>query len=49
MSGELIDYMGNKAYYYEESGVHMENTRYTLSLEAEFKRLLMGIKADHMM
>lgn len=48
MEGEIIDYMGNKYIYNEQSGVHMENTEYTLSLEAQFKRLLFGIKGGHM-
>lgn len=47
MEGEIIDYMGNKWIYNEQSGVHMENTDYTLSLDEEFKRLLNGIKGDH--
>lgn len=47
MSGYLIDYMGNKAPYYEYSGVHMENTDYTLGFEASFKKLLLGIKEGH--
>ena len=44
MSGEVIDYLGNKYNYEEQSGVHLENTEYTLSLESEFKTLLLGIK-----
>lgn len=49
MEGEIIDYMGNKYIYNEQSGVHMENTDYTLSLEAQFKKLLYGIKGGHIM
>ena len=48
MEGELIDYMGNKYVYNEQSGVHMENTEYTLGLDNEFKRMLMGIKGGHL-
>lgn len=48
MEGEIIDYMGNKYIYNEQSGVHMENTEYTLGLDIEFKRLLMGIKGGHL-
>lgn len=48
MSGWLIDYMGNESPYYELSGVHMENTDYTLGLEANFKKLLLGIKEGHL-
>lgn len=47
MEGEIIDYMGNKYIYNEQSGVHMENTDYTLGLEATFKKLLLGIKEGH--
>lgn len=48
MSGELIDYMGNKCAYNEISGVHMENTDYTLGLEEAFKNLLFNIKEECM-
>ena len=48
MEGELVDYMGNKYVYNEQSGVHMENTEYTLSLDNEFKSLIMGIKGGHL-
>ncbi len=47
MEGEIIDYMGNKYVYNEQSGVHMENTEYTLSLDNEFRNLIMGIKGGH--
>lgn len=49
MEGEVIDYMGKKYIYNEQSGVHMENTDYTLSLEAQFKKLLYGIKGGHLL
>lgn len=42
MDGELIDYMGNKCEYHEFSGVHLDNTEYTLSLEKDFIKLLLG-------
>lgn len=48
MEGEIIDYMGNKWIYNEQSGVHMENTDYTLSLDNEFKNLILGIKGGHL-
>lgn len=48
MEGDIIDYMGNKWIYNEQSGVHMENTDYTLSLDSEFKNLLLGIKGGHL-
>lgn len=48
MEGDIIDYMGNKYVYNEQSGVHMENTEYTLGLESEFKRLLLGIRGGHL-
>lgn len=47
MYGFIIDYMGVKWCYHELSGVHMENTEYTLSLEAEFRNMIMGVKAGH--
>ncbi len=47
INGDIIDYMGNKYYYKELSGVHMENTDYTMSITGEFKKLLMGIKGGH--
>lgn len=48
MEGEIVDYMGNKYIYNEQSGIHMENTDYTLGIEEEFKRLMMGIKGGHL-
>lgn len=45
--GEIIDYLGNKYYYYEESSMHMENTDYTMSLAVDFRNLLLGIKESH--
>ena len=48
MSGEITDYTGNKYYYHELSGVHMENTEYRLGLDFEFKNLLQGIKGGHL-
>lgn len=48
MEGELIDYMGTKWIYNEQSGVHLENTDYTLSLDNEFKNLILGIKGGHL-
>lgn len=46
--GEIIDYIGNKWKYREESAVHLENTEYSLSLDFMFKQLLNGIKDDTM-
>lgn len=48
MTGELTDYMGNKAPYHEESGIYMENTEYTLSLEYEYKKIISGITFAHL-
>lgn len=48
MEGYVIDYKGDKYIYNEQSGVHMENTDYTLSLDNEFKNLIMGIKGGHL-
>lgn len=47
MEGDIIDYMGKKYHYKEASGVHLENTDYELSFESEFKKLLCGIKGEH--
>lgn len=47
MEGEIVDYLGNKYIYNEQSGVHMENTEYTLSLDNEFKKLLLGIRGNY--
>lgn len=47
MCGEVIDYMGNTCTYREFSGVHMDNTEYTLSLEKDFVKLLQGINGGH--
>lgn len=44
ISGEVTDYMGNTANYSELSCVHMENTDYTLTLEAAFIKRLQGIQ-----
>ena len=47
MEGDIIDYMGYKFYYNEESGVHMENTEYTMSIDAEFMKLILGERGSH--
>lgn len=44
---EVIDYLGGKGYAYEQSAIHMENTEYTLGLDAGFKKLFLGIKECH--
>ena len=46
MEGYVIDYLGKKGYYKELSGMHLENTEYTLSLEKEYLKLLQGIKGS---
>lgn len=48
MEGEVIDYMGNGGIYNEQSGVHMDNTDYTLSLDSEFRKMVEGIKGRHL-
>lgn len=48
MQGTVVDYLGNSYEYYEGSGIHLENTEYTMSLEADFKQLLLGIKGGHL-
>ena len=47
MGGDIIDYIGNKHFYSEQSGVHLENTDYTLSLDKDFKNLILGIRSSH--
>lgn len=47
MEGEIIDYLGEKYVYNEQSGVHIDNTEYTLSLDAEFRNRILGIKGGH--
>lgn len=47
MEGEIIDYLGEKYVYNEQSGVHMDNTEYTLSLDAEFRNRILGIMGGH--
>ena len=49
MFGLVEDYNGVTCEYMERGGVHMENTDYTLSLEEEFKKLILGIKESHML
>lgn len=44
ISGELIDYMGNSAHYYEKSFIHLENTDYVLSLTAMYIDYYKGIQ-----
>lgn len=44
MSGEIIDYLGNKSKYKELSGIHLENTEYTLSLDSDFIKLVLGYR-----
>lgn len=48
-SGDIIDYMGNKWIYCEQSSIHMENTEYTLSLDRDFRNMILGIKAGHLL
>lgn len=42
--GYLTDYLGNKAYYREQSGVHLENTDYTLSITDAYLKYIAGVK-----
>ena len=44
VSGEMCDYLGNKAHYDEKTGVHLEPTGYTLSLSVMYINYLRGIK-----
>lgn len=47
MQGTVVDYTGKPFNYIEKSGVHMENTDYTLGLDTMFKNLILGIKEGH--
>ena len=47
MEGYLIDYMGVEYMYNEYSGVHLENTDYTLSLDEDFIRFLLGKRCNY--
>ena len=47
MEGEIIDYLGEKYVYNEQSGVHMDNTEYTLSLDTEFRNRILGVMGGH--
>ena len=42
--GTVRDYLGNNYEYHELSGIHMEDTEYSLSMAEEFLRYLLGIK-----
>lgn len=42
-SGTVTDYNGNTAKFYEKSGVHLENTEYTLNLSAQFLKYLLTL------
>lgn len=46
MQGELTDYLGNTAMYNELSGIFLENTAYSLSLEQYYKDLIEGATYD---
>lgn len=40
--GDIRDYLGNDYHYHELSGIHMEDTEYSLSISEEFLRYLLG-------
>ena len=40
--GDTRDYLGNEYHYHELSGIHMEDTEYSLSISEEFLRYLLG-------
>lgn len=46
-TGVMVDYQGVKWIYNEMSCIHLENTDYSLTLEAEFIKLLLGVKEGH--
>lgn len=45
--GTVIDYMGVAYEFCELSSMHMENTEYSLSLDDDFVRLILGVKESH--
>lgn len=47
INGEIADYLGNVEEYREYSAVHMENTEYTLGIDATLIKLILGIKEGH--
>ena len=42
--GIVRDYLGNNYEYHELSGIHMEDTEYSLSMAEEFLRYLLGVQ-----
>ena len=42
--GTVRDYLGNEYNYHELSGIHMEDTEYSLSMSEEFLRYLLGVQ-----
>lgn len=44
MRGDVIDYKGKQALYYEKSGVHLSKTDYEMSLSRMFIDFLKGVK-----
>lgn len=45
--GYMVDYTGKVGEYHELSSVHLENTDYTMSLDADFIKLILGVVQDH--
>ncbi len=45
-TGILIDYLGNKAKYYEKTGVHLEQTHYEMSIASLYADYLRGLKHE---
>lgn len=44
INGTFVDYLGNESSYAEHSSVHLEKTRYELSLSANYLNFLIGRK-----
>ena len=42
--GIVRDYLGKEYHYHELSGIHMEDTEYSLSMSEEFLRYLLGVQ-----
>lgn len=44
MVGEITDYLGNKEYYHELSGIHLSECSFEMSLSNAFRDYLLGIR-----
>ncbi len=44
VEGYVVDYLGNEEYFYEESGTHLENCEYSLSIIQKYLDYILSIK-----